>query len=1121
MHRGSAGHSSSLSVGSVEGWQSECSGLGPHVSQPTKEEKIHRRLFQCSNCRYVLCKCECFCTSCIVVNKEKNKKSTTNTEPSGNEPTDYVSGTNEPTDYVSGTRQADKEDKKRVTFSTYPQGKGSRPNFSLATSGRHCTTAECHGDNSQSLGKMLVKVGGLQAFQVGAAHSLAGVQTAVCKATSHVPRGDFLTSQRPGRGADSRRDRLITKQRGYTRGAPESEQTRLLQPLFSDQKETRRVSSYSGSQSTERLSERVQLQNVDERTALAHDTKGRLDGESGSERRLLSHRCIRPPQKIPAVWVPGTNLRVPGTTVRIITQSENVCEMYTSGTCASEESFDTSDSLHRRSVDKRVLAAGRARTHRHGDETPDFSGFHNKLRKELTDSSSSSRLYRHKSGLKVYDCPTVSGQTEVISVMFGTVSEREKHNFQNVHENERSHGVRGIPGTAGQAVYETFSEMDEGTQDTLYSSVSPRECHGGMYGGVASMERYEFSLRRSDYGGGYIQEDNHYGCKPHGVGCHPRGSDSQGRVECQAELLPHKLPGANGGVVGSATLPSFYPGLSRPGQDRQHNYDVLRQQTRRTAVPRTACASTQTDSMVRYPFEIDQGNSRSGSPEQRGGSAVQRDSPLWGMVPASRSNSGDLGEVWQASGGPVRLGGQHKVPSVLLRQGDGFTGMGCTGAPMAKGAALRVPPVISHLTHFGEGEDSTESESNPGGAEMGPLGLDYNAPPVRPAVGDPTSQGSANTGGRRDLSPSPRAFGSMGLAGERLMLQSQGLSSKVIDTMQGARAESTRSLYNCKWKVFVKWCESFHIQPFRATVSEVLLFLQELLEKGRAFSTIKVYLAAISACHMGLADGRTVGQHPLVCKFMKGARRERPVVQSLVPPWDLALVLDSLSRPPFEPLEEVSMKILSLKTALLLALSTSKRVSDLHALSANPGLTTFSAGGAKVVIKPNPAFVPKNPFLKIVPVDLEAFHPPPFSSDEDRRLHCLCPVRALKVYIDRSKTSRQSDQLFVSWDPRAVGKPITKMRLSRWLVEAIQSAYDSKGMLPPEGLRAHSTRGMAASWALCGGVSIQDVCTAASWSSPLTFVRFYRLDVTATPLAHAVLSVAPRQDGAQGAPTSG
>lgn len=60
---------------------------------------------------------------------------------------------------------------------------------------------------------------------------------------------------------------------------------------------------------------------------------------------------------------------------------------------------------------------------------------------------------------------------------------------------------------------------------------------------------------------------------------------------------------------------------------------------------------------------------------------------------------------------------------------------------------------------------------------------------------------------------------------------------------------------------------------------------------------------------------------------------------------------------------------------------------------------------------------------------------------------------------------------------------------------------------PPEGLRAHSAHGLATSWALFKGVLIQDICVAASWALPHTFVRFYWLDVTEPSLVHSLLSV--------------
>ena len=107
--------------------------------------------------------------------------------------------------------------------------------------------------------------------------------------------------------------------------------------------------------------------------------------------------------------------------------------------------------------------------------------------------------------------------------------------------------------------------------------------------------------------------------------------------------------------------------------------------------------------------------------------------------------------------------------------------------------------------------------------------------------------------------------------------------------------------------------------------------------------------------------------------------------------------------------------------------------------------------------------------------------------------------------MDRSKEFRCNDQLFISWANPQKGKPVTRQRLSQWIVEAIALAYTSQGLQAPTGLRAHSTRGLATSWALFKGVSIQDIYAAASWSSPLTFVRFYRLDVSAPSVACAVL----------------
>ena len=48
-------------------------------------------------------------------------------------------------------------------------------------------------------------------------------------------------------------------------------------------------------------------------------------------------------------------------------------------------------------------------------------------------------------------------------------------------------------------------------------------------------------------------------------------------------------------------------------------------------------------------------------------------------------------------------------------------------------------------------------------------------------------------------------------------------------------------------------------------------------------------------------------------------------------------------------------------------------------------------------------------------------------------------------------------------------------------------AHTNRGLQPSLSIKVHYTMGMATSWALSGGVSMSDVCSAASWTSPDTF----------------------------------
>ncbi len=80
-------------------------------------------------------------------------------------------------------------------------------------------------------------------------------------------------------------------------------------------------------------------------------------------------------------------------------------------------------------------------------------------------------------------------------------------------------------------------------------------------------------------------------------------------------------------------------------------------------------------------------------------------------------------------------------------------------------------------------------------------------------------------------------------------------------------------------------------------------------------------------------------------------------------------------------------------------------------------------------LRPRPGYIPKvlSTSLRSQVVTLHSFHPPPFASSEDEKLHMLCPVRALKLYVDRSKGWRKSSQLLVCFGAGRRGIATSKL----------------------------------------------------------------------------------------------
>ena len=99
---------------------------------------------------------------------------------------------------------------------------------------------------------------------------------------------------------------------------------------------------------------------------------------------------------------------------------------------------------------------------------------------------------------------------------------------------------------------------------------------------------------------------------------------------------------------------------------------------------------------------------------------------------------------------------------------------------------------------------------------------------------------------------------------------------------------------------------------------------------GREYRSLNCYCWAISSTHLPI-QGFAVGKHPLVCRLLKGAYNLRPPQPKYSALWDVEKVLSFLRQ--LGANTQLSMKELTMKLAMLVALVLAHRSSDLVRLS--------------------------------------------------------------------------------------------------------------------------------------------------------------------------------------------
>ena len=197
-------------------------------------------------------------------------------------------------------------------------------------------------------------------------------------------------------------------------------------------------------------------------------------------------------------------------------------------------------------------------------------------------------------------------------------------------------------------------------------------------------------------------------------------------------------------------------------------------------------------------------------------------------------------------------------------------------------------------------------------------------------------------------------------------------------------------------------------------------------------------------------------------------------------------------------MKDTDLKHLTLKTAFLLALASGKCRSEIHAWVANK--VSNLGQWEKVALFPSSDFIAKNQLAREGSQSVSPVTIPALTTIVDRQFkedRTLCPVRALRYYLDRTKDLRGSRSLLFISFKKGHTSDIRPGTLSSWSKQTILLCYKQADQhaLDLVQVKVHDIRAFAASKAFYGGVSDQ-IMQACHWKAHNTFTNFYLKDLT-------------------------
>ena len=315
-------------------------------------------------------------------------------------------------------------------------------------------------------------------------------------------------------------------------------------------------------------------------------------------------------------------------------------------------------------------------------------------------------------------------------------------------------------------------------------------------------------------------------------------------------------------------------------------------------------------------------------------------------------------------------------------------------------------------------------------------------------------------------------------------------ASKFLAT---ALRTSTSKVYDAKWRSYTTWCIERSRDPFNPDGPQLADYFCFLFsDLGLRTDTMRGHKASI------LQVLRSYGELPLDIEadlrklFFAFTNKQVKIVKD-IPKWDLGLVLKVLMGAPFEPMVSCSFEHLTYKTVFLVSLATGARRGELLALRRG-SFVQHTEDWSKIFLTPDPDFVPKarRATMNMKAIEIGAFSKVVTKKEID---YLLCPVRALRYYLDRTaldKFEQGRKKLFlpVKLDNHA---ELAANGLSAIFKNAVKACYDfiDPSLVDEFTITLHQSRLLAHSLAKAGNVSLEAILQSGHWKDPTTFSQYY------------------------------